>query len=266
MAEGGQHIVRRNTVTDCGIGGIEGKRIEHTLIEDNTIRRCGWQKNWLLYECAGIKVHCTRSCLLRRNLITDTIAAPGIWMDYTNVNSRCTRNVIVNADCSNGGIFMEASQKPNMVDTNFVWGTRGSGIYQHDCDELIIAQNFVGKSADAAVRMQICQGRMVNGRFSTARRNKILNNVFFDNALPLAISDPDNASDNNVFAPAPGTPFDLARWQAATGWDKHSLVTAHAGELRARDAGAEVGRIHGTSDLSTGARRCLRLLGTTAGQ
>ena len=207
LAEGGQHIVRRNTITDCGIGGIEGKRIEQTLIEDNTIRGCGWQNIWLLYECGGIKVHCTRSCLLRRNLITDTIAAPGIWMDYTNVNSRCTGNVIINADCANGGIFMEASQKPNLVDTNFVWGSHGNGIYLHDCDELIIAHNFVGKSADAAVRMQICQGRMVNGRLTTARRNKILNNVFFDNKRPLAISDRDNTADYNVFVPGRALPL-----------------------------------------------------------
>jgi hypothetical protein len=225
LAEGGQHVVRRNTITDCGIGGIEGKRIERTLIEDNTIRRCGWQNIWLLYECGGIKVHCTRSCLLRRNLITDTVSAPGIWMDSDNVNSRCTGNIVVNADCADGGIFMEASQTPNLVDTNFVWGASGSGIYQHDCDELIVAHNFVGKSADAAVRMKICEGRIVGGRPSTARRNKILNNVFFDNALPLAISDPDNLSDNNVFAAAPGKAFDLARWQATTGWDKHSLAT-----------------------------------------
>jgi hypothetical protein len=231
LAEGGQQIVRRNTVTDCGIGGIEGKGIERTLIEDNTIRRCGWQNIWLLYETGGIKVHCTRSCLLRRNLITDTIAAPGIWMDYTNANSRCSGNIIINADCSNGGIFVEASQKPNMVDTNFVWGTRGSGIYQHDCDELIVAHNFVGKSSDAAVRMQICQGRIVDGRLSTAKRNKILNNVFFDNALPLAISDRDNLCDNNVFSPPPAKPFDLARWQKTTGWDKQSLATTLHVEL-----------------------------------
>jgi hypothetical protein len=226
LAEGGQHIVRRNTITDCGIGGIEGKAIQRTLIEDNAIRRCGWQDIWLLYETGGIKVHCTQSCLLRRNLIADTIAAPGIWMDYENANSRCSGNVIINADCSNGGIFMEASQKPNLVDANFVWGTRGSGIYQHDCDELIVAHNFVGKSADAAVRMQICQGRIVDGRLSTAKRNKILNNIFFDNALQLAISDPDNVCDNNVFSPAPAKPFDLARWQKTTGWDKRSVVTA----------------------------------------
>ena len=226
LAEGGQHVVRRNTLVDCGVGGIEGKAIEQTLIEDNTIRRCGWQNVCMLCECAGIKVHCTRSCLLRRNFIADTTAAPGIWMDYTNVNSRCSGNLVVNADAATGGIFVEASQKPNLVDTNFVWGTRGNGIYQHDCDELIVAHNFVGKCTDAAVRMQICGGRIVNDRLSTAKRNKILNNIFFDNALQLAISDRDNLCDNNVFSPAAEKPFDLAKWQKTTGWDKHSVAAA----------------------------------------
>ena len=230
LADGGQHVVRRNRISDCGIGGLEGKQVTYTLIEDNIIRRCGWHDIWRLYETGGIKVHCTRSCVLRRNLVTDTIGAPGIWMDYANVNSRCTANVVVNADCSNGGIFMEASQQPNMVDNNFVWGTRGSGIYQHDCDELIIAHNLVAYSADAAVRMQICQGRRVGGRLSTAKRNKILNNVFVANGSMLAISDADNLCDYNVFAGS-REPFDLAAWQASTGWDKHSVVRRIAAEF-----------------------------------
>lgn len=222
LAQGGRHVVRRNTITDCGVGGIEGLGIAHTLIEENIIRRCGWQRTWRIYEVAGIKVHCTLSCLVRRNLVTDTIDAPGIWLDYANRNSRVTRNVIVGTECSNGGIFMEASQAPNMVDTNFVWATRGNGIYQHDCDELVIAHNFVGQSTENALRMQICKGRKVMGRLSTAKRNKVLSNVFIGGSM-LSISDPENTSDYNVFAP--GTkPFDLAAWQATHGWDRHSVM------------------------------------------
>jgi len=223
LAEGGRHIVRENTITDCGIGGIEGLGIEHTLIEANTIRRCGWQRIWRIYEVAGIKVHCTLSCLVRRNLVTDTIDAPGIWLDYANRNSRVTQNVIVNTECSNGGIFMEASQVANMVDTNFVWGTRGNGIYQHDCDELVIAHNFIGQSTQDALRMQICQGREVLGRLSTAKRNRILNNIFVATGAMISISDPENICDHNVFA-AGRKPFDLAARQNAHGWDKNSVV------------------------------------------
>jgi len=225
LAEGGEHIVRRNRIADCGIGGIEGKQIEHTWIEDNVIRRCGWHDCWRIYECGGIKVHCTRSCLLRRNLVTNTVGCPGIWMDYANVNSRCTGNVVMNCQCETGGIFMEASQAPNLVDTNLVLFTRGNGIYQHDCDELVIAQNLVVASTDAAVRMRICQGRKVQGRLTTARRNKILNNLFVDHARPLAISDPDNVSDFNIFVNR-DAPFDLGKWQEAHDWDRHSRTAA----------------------------------------
>ncbi len=225
LAEGGRHIVRRNRIGECGIGGLEGKSIAHTLIEDNVIRNCGWHDLWPLYETGGIKVHLTRSCLLRRNLVRDTTAAPGIWLDWGNVNSRVTGNIILDVHCDTGGIFMEASQQPNLVDHNLVWGTRGNGIYQHDCDELTIAHNLVAHSRDAAVRMQVCQGRTVLGRPTTARRNKILNNVFLNHARPLAISDPDNVSDCNVFA-GPDKGFDLVAWQAKTGWDKRSVRAA----------------------------------------
>jgi parallel beta-helix repeat protein len=154
--------------------------------------------------------------------VTDTIDAPGIWLDYANVNSRCTRNVVVNADCSNGGIFMEASQEPNLVDTNIVWNTRGSGIYQHDCDELTIAHNLVAYSTDAPVRMQICRGRKVLGRLSTAKRNKILNNVFVANGRGPAISDVENTCDYNVYAAGDGAPA-LGN-HSRRPWDQHSLV------------------------------------------
>jgi parallel beta-helix repeat protein len=167
--------------------------------------------------------------VLRRNLVTDTTSAPGIWMDYANANSRCTCNVILRAQCEAGGIFMEASQSPNLVDTNIVWATRGNGIYQHDCDELTIANNLVVGSTDAAVRMQVCQGRIVGGRLSTAKRNRIVNNIFVNHARPLAISDPDNQSDYNAFDTSPG--FELAAWQKAHKWDAHSTALKLTVEL-----------------------------------
>ncbi|MBN2292489.1 MAG: right-handed parallel beta-helix repeat-containing protein, partial [Pirellulales bacterium] len=169
-----------------------------------------------------IKVHRAVSCLLRRNLVTDSIDATGIWLDYGNRNSRVTQNVVLHIDCTHGGIFMEASQAPNMVDTNIVWATRGNGIYQHDCDELIIAHNFVGQSTQNALLMRVCKDRIVLGRPTTAKRNKILNNIFLGDAM-LSISDPDNMSDHNVFV-TPNRPFDLAAWRAKHGWDRNSVA------------------------------------------
>ena len=153
-------------------------------------------------------------------------------MDYTNVNSRCTANVIVHAQCDTGGIFMEASQQPNSVDNNVVWGTRGNGIYQHDCDELTIAHNLIAHSSGAAVRMQICQGRMVAGRLSTAKRNRILNNILIANGQMFAISDPDNVCDWNVLAGSK-KPFDLDARRRSHGWDQHSVTAEIPAALHA---------------------------------
>jgi alpha-L-arabinofuranosidase len=233
LAEGGQHIVRRNTVADCGIGGIEGKCIEHTLIEENRISRCGWQHVETGWETGGIKVHCAVSTLIRKNLVQDTIDAAGIWMDYSNRNSRCTQNVVIRTKTQMGGIFMEASQAPNLVDHNIIWGSTGNGIYQHDCDELVIAHNLIAHCADAGIRMRICAGRDVGGRLSTAKRNKILNNIIADTEQMLAISDPDNVCDGNLFG-ASREPFDLSKWREKHGWDRNSAVADIEAALDAR--------------------------------
>ena len=223
LAEGGRHVVRGNTVTDCGIGGIEGKAIEHTLIEGNVVRRCGWQRALKIWETGGIKVHCTRSTLVRGNLVTDTVQATGIWMDYANVNSRCTRNVIVNVDSPvHGGIFMEASQEPNLVDHNVVWQTTAHGICQAECDELSIAHNFVAHARRAAIHMTCNRRRKVCGRLATAKRNTIVNNVAVACGAMFSFSDPENRSDYNVFSPG-DRPFDLAAWQQQ-GWDAASVT------------------------------------------
>jgi hypothetical protein len=40
---------------------------------------------------------------------------------------------------------------------------------------------------------------------------------------PVAIADPENVSDANVFASSE-KPFDLAAWQAKTGWDRNTTT------------------------------------------
>jgi hypothetical protein len=217
----GYHIVRRNRIHDCGVCGIAGTGpLKATLIEENVIYRCGWHHVEEYFECAGIKTHHNHDCLLRRNLLMDMTQASGIWMDYGNINSRCSQNVIINTDSRFGGIFMEASQAPNLVDGNIVWGSTSNGIYQHDCDELTVAHNLICHAEDSGVRMQVCTGRIVFGRESTAVRNRVLSNVLVGNGQPFSISDPDNVCDGNLI----GAPFDLEEWQARTGWDASSAL------------------------------------------
>ena len=227
----GYHIVRRNRVHDCGICGIAGTGpLKATLIEENVIYRCGWHNVEDYFECAGIKTHHNHDCLLRRNVLMDMTHAAGIWMDFGNINSRCSQNVVINTDSRHGGIFMEASQAPNLVDCNIIWGSTGDGIYQHDCDELTIAHNLICYAQKNGIRMRANQGRIVFGREATAVDNRILNNILVGNGEPLSISDPDNACDGNLIAGTNGD-FDLAGWQARTGWDIHSVVAEFAVEF-----------------------------------
>lgn len=59
---------------------------------------------------------------------------------------------------------------PNLVDHSFVWETEGIGIYQHDCDELAVAHNLVGRSTKEAIKMRVNKGPNVGGRLASAKR------------------------------------------------------------------------------------------------
>ena len=208
----GYMIVRNNELYECGTGGIQGLLVKNGLVENNRIHHCGWQDVQRYWETGAIKLLLNRGTLVRKNFITDIEAAPGIWMDYNNINSRVTQNILANIESVNGAIFIEASQVPNIVDRNFVWNVKGSGIYQHDCDELTVAHNFVAHCTEEAVEMRICQGRMVGGRLSTCKRNRVLNNIFIKAPKGVSFIDDDNLSDYNIFVSC-GGPFDFNAWQ-----------------------------------------------------
>ncbi len=184
----GFHIVRRNRVTDCGICGIcglgpGGGREFGLLIEDNLLLRNAFHDIERLYETAGIKTHNNVHCLIRRNLILDTYHGAGIWMDWDNRNSRCCQNLIVSAHTIHGGIFVEASYVPNLIDQNFIWGTQGHGIYEHDCSHQVFAHNFIGQSTGSGLHLH---GKITSRRIGPLEpeygAHQVRNNLLYQNA------------------------------------------------------------------------------------
>jgi hypothetical protein len=193
-----RHIIRRNTVTDCGICGIcsAGRTVE-TLVEDNVLRRNAWHDAAALPELGGIKLHHNIRTLIHRNLVVDTFNGSGIWMDYGNEHSRCTRNVILRASPAKnpmklGAIFIEASSVPNLIDSNVIWGTFGNGIYEHDGIHQIFANNFIGKSKFHAFCIQ--GGPVVRKSYGNYRlpagAHKVRNNILADNGKLYRIKGP----------------------------------------------------------------------------
>ena len=207
-------IVRRNRIDDAGVCGIAGMAVQDTLIDSNLIEHVGDRDVELAWETGGIKLHAAKSCLIRHNVIRHTIHAEAIWLDYENANTRITGNVMGdNLETLRGGIYLEASHEPNMIDDNIIWkatagagggsynmpGHGGWGITVDGSDETVIAHNLIGETQDAAIKFRHVEDRIVSGRGGTARRNKVLNNIFYRCGKAIDFCNIDNIADGNLY-------------------------------------------------------------------
>lgn len=193
------HIVRRNTVTDCGVCGIQGLRATNCLVEENLLRNNAFHPVEQYWETGSIKLHCNNGTLIRRNRIFDTLHGCGIWMDFANVNSRCCENIIVGSRTVHGGIFIEASLEPNLIDRNFIWDTRGAGIYEHDSRGQTIAHNFIGKSTGPAILLRgRITDRKIKGQPLGGGMHLAVNNIAFETKGLISTKDPQAETGGNL--------------------------------------------------------------------
>ena len=136
-----------------------------------------------------------------------------------NRNTRVCRNLLHDVSAFTGAVFFEASNALNMVDHNVVYRVRGSGLYQHDCDQLVIAHNLVADCSLAGIRMLKNKDR---DRVGFCKNNRVVNNVVTRCRVPLEYFDIENNSDQNVFSGI-GDEFDFESWKQ-TGLDPGSCA------------------------------------------
>lgn len=196
----GRHVVRGNRISDCGVCGIAGIRPDASLIEDNLLTDNAFHDVETYYETGAIKTHINRSVVIRRNYIRRTSHGPGIWMDWGNVNSRCTANLILDVHTIHGGIFIEASARPNLIDSNVILNTRrGAGIYEHDCTGQTFAHNFIFGGAGAGIRLRgVVTNRRLYGQPFVGGGHAVLNNVVAGNAIAIEAKGPPSRLDCNL--------------------------------------------------------------------
>lgn len=254
----GHSIVRRNHITDAGVCGMAGLGVQNTLIESNLIENVGWQDVEFMWESGGIKLHVTKNCLLRNNVIRHLRYAPGVWLDYENHNTRVTGNIFGDIqETLRGGIYLEASQYPNFLDHNIFWKiTRGKGgslqnippeggcgIITDGSDDATIAHNLFGQCENAGVQTRTTENRIVGSRGGTARDHRVLNNIFYRCGKSIYFSHKENLAEGNLYLRA-GTEdipeyqsegrglnwiaelkttlyLDLPAWQKYFGFDRH---------------------------------------------
>ncbi len=242
-------IVRNNVISDnglCGIAGWSAKncRIYNNLLEPNN--RLSFSKveaSW--EEWGAIKLHET-DAVIAGNRVRDNEAA-GIWIDNGYHMSRITGNVAIGNRLA--GIKMELGAGSALIDNNIVGHTRdggfydGNGIYSHDAAGLTVAHNLLFENAGAGVLMRTITGRTYAGKPVETSNNRIVNNVFYNNAkvaISLPFENPrssGNFSDHNLFV-GPGAFFSLNKYQDTFTWKEVWAKLDGAG-LKLGEAGTD---------------------------
>jgi hypothetical protein len=110
----GSHIVRRNTIHDCGQNGVVGHLgCVFSTIEDNHIHRIALKREFYGYEIAGIKLHAAIDVAIRHNRIHDCSLA--VWLDWQTQGTRISRNLLY---ANKRDLFVEVSHGPYLVEHN----------------------------------------------------------------------------------------------------------------------------------------------------
>ena len=112
----GSHVVRRNTIYDCGQNGVVGHLgCVFSTIEDNHIFRIAIKREFYGYEIGGIKLHAAIDVTIRHNRIHD--CSLGTWLDWQTQGTRVSRNLYYR---NNRDLFVEVSHGPYLVEHNIL--------------------------------------------------------------------------------------------------------------------------------------------------
>ena len=110
----GSHIIRGNTIYDCGQAGIVGHLgCAFSTIEDNHIYNIALKREFYGYEIAGIKLHAAIDVTIRHNRIHD--CSLGTWLDWQAQGTRVSRNLFYD---NRRDLFVEVSHGPYLVEHN----------------------------------------------------------------------------------------------------------------------------------------------------
>ncbi|RCX12195.1 uncharacterized protein DUF1565 [Anaerobacterium chartisolvens] len=112
----GSHVVRNNTIYDCGQNGIVGHLgCIFSEIHHNHIYNIALKREFYGYEIAGIKFHAAIDVHMHHNRIHD--CSLGIWLDWQTQGTRIGKNLFYH---NNRDLFVEVSHGPYIVEHNIL--------------------------------------------------------------------------------------------------------------------------------------------------
>ncbi len=148
----GSHIVRNNTIHDCGMAGICGSMgCAFSEITDNHIYNIHVDKPYSGYEMGGIKFHGAINTLIARNRVNNCSRA--LWLDWMSQGTRVTQNLCYGS-FSRDDIHVEVNHGPFVIDNNWFLSTGSrecildgsqGGAFVHNCFAGIITPKIHGR-------------------------------------------------------------------------------------------------------------------------
>ncbi|WP_078549721.1 right-handed parallel beta-helix repeat-containing protein [Litchfieldia alkalitelluris] len=112
----GSHVIRNNTIYDCGQNGIVGHLgCVFSEIYNNHIYNIALKREFYGHEIAGIKLHAAIDVQIYHNRIHD--CSLGTWLDWQTQGTRVSSNLFYR---NNRDLFIEVSHGPYIVDHNIL--------------------------------------------------------------------------------------------------------------------------------------------------
>ncbi len=112
----GSHVIRNNTIYNCGQNGIVGHLgCVFSEIYGNNIYGIAIKHEFFGHEIAGIKLHAGIDVQIHHNRIHSCTL--GTWMDWQTQGTRISKNVFYHNDRD---LFIEVSHGPYLVDHNIL--------------------------------------------------------------------------------------------------------------------------------------------------
>lgn len=112
----GSHIIRNNTIYDCGQNAIVGHLgCVFSEIYNNHIYNIGIKREFYGHEIAGIKLHAAIDVQIHHNRIHN--CSLGLWLDWQTQGARVSKNLLYN---NNRDLFVEVSHGPYVIDHNIL--------------------------------------------------------------------------------------------------------------------------------------------------
>ena len=112
----GSHIIRNNTIYDCGQNGVVGHLgCVFSEIYNNHIYNIGIKREFYGHEIGGIKLHAAIDVQIVNNRIHD--CSLGTWLDWQTQGTRVSRNLYYR---NSRDLFVEVSSGPYLVDHNIL--------------------------------------------------------------------------------------------------------------------------------------------------